>query len=504
MGHLRGIILLIALSASLFIYGLADTDLWSAHEARAAQNAQRMVDDRSWGLPQLYDGQVDLQKPPVFYWLVAGVATLNDGVVNRWAVRLPAAMAGLLTVVMVYFFLAGRGRPEAALIAAAVLATSIHFVSSARTGRIDMPLTCVITTALLLLVSDQSRALKSLGAGILLGSAILLKGPIGLALPLSALMSVRLLQRWSHLPIEVCKRAPLLVVSGIAMLVAAPWFFWANRETNGELFRVFFWHHNIERALGDSPTLAVHPWWYYGPRFALDFLPWTPLLLFAVVLFVRNRSWRSDATASFGLVWSAIMIGVLSCSGFKRADYLLPAYPGAAVFVGCILESRRRELAGRWRRIATVGFGIVLAGCLTGWLWFHHHIEPGQEAAHQQGAFAHHIRQLTPSPAPVLLFRVEAHLLAFHLGRPVHTLVEWDELNERLAAPGIHYFVTRAEFTAECLANVRSRQLEIAARSQDFSRAALLRPLVLFRTVDNAHAPSTHDPIACRNNPPKD
>jgi hypothetical protein len=40
--------------------------LWGSHEARAAQNAQRMLDDRSFGLPRLFDDHYDLQKPPLY------------------------------------------------------------------------------------------------------------------------------------------------------------------------------------------------------------------------------------------------------------------------------------------------------------------------------------------------------------------------------------------------------------------------------------------------------
>src|SRR5262249_49090800 len=63
----------------LFFFQLGTRDLVSSHEARAAQNAQRMLDTGEWGLPTLFDGQADLQKPPGFYWLVAAVGWLNSG-----------------------------------------------------------------------------------------------------------------------------------------------------------------------------------------------------------------------------------------------------------------------------------------------------------------------------------------------------------------------------------------------------------------------------------------
>ena len=74
---------------TLFFSQLGARDLVSSHEARAAQNAQRMLDTGEWGLPTLFDGQRDLQKPPGFYWLVAAVGWLNGGQVSPWVARLP-------------------------------------------------------------------------------------------------------------------------------------------------------------------------------------------------------------------------------------------------------------------------------------------------------------------------------------------------------------------------------------------------------------------------------
>src|SRR4051812_50131753 len=70
---------LLLLPAVLFFWQLGHRDLFSSHEARAAQNAQRMLDTGEWGLPVLFDGQVDLQKPPAFYWLVAAAGWATGG-----------------------------------------------------------------------------------------------------------------------------------------------------------------------------------------------------------------------------------------------------------------------------------------------------------------------------------------------------------------------------------------------------------------------------------------
>jgi 4-amino-4-deoxy-L-arabinose transferase-like glycosyltransferase len=479
--------ILVSLCGLLFFKGIASREMWASHEARAAQNAQRLLDDGNWLLPRLYDGQVELQKPPGFYWLVAVVGWVRGGV-DEWAVRLPAAIAGTLTVFLVWGHLRARGRPVAAFVAAAALAGAVHFTGTARIGRIDVPLACVVTSIMLVARatlgerSGVSRPmLASLLIGLLAGVALLLKGPIGVALPAAALGIVLLIER---IPIRPLLR-PALVAGTVALAIAVPWFLWADAETNGELYSVFILHHHFHRAFGGSETLAGHPWWYYVPRFAADFLPWTPLLLVALA----SRAWRADPDARFGLVWLVAMVALLSFSRFKRADYLLPAYPGAAIFLGCAIErwylSRTRRMHGG----AVVGFALILLSLPLGWLVFDHVVTANEEAARDQRPFARHIREITPAPQPVVLFRVESHLLVYHLGRPVHTLVEWADLHAAIREPGTHFVVTRAEFLDEVRTQI-AVPLTVVIRSEDSVGSRARQPLVLLR-IDNETWPTT-------------
>src|SRR6267142_1437144 len=66
----------------LFLPGLGDRDLTSSHEARAAQNAQMILDEGHWLVPRLFDRHLELQKPPLYYWLVALIAWMKGGAVD--------------------------------------------------------------------------------------------------------------------------------------------------------------------------------------------------------------------------------------------------------------------------------------------------------------------------------------------------------------------------------------------------------------------------------------
>src|SRR4029077_20482050 len=103
----------------------------------------------NWGLPRLFDRKyVDLQKPPLYYWLVAAVALIRGGPVDAWAVRLPSTLAATGCVFLLFWFGIYRGRSRAAVVGALILATAVHFTWLARIGRIDMPLTLTVSAPL--------------------------------------------------------------------------------------------------------------------------------------------------------------------------------------------------------------------------------------------------------------------------------------------------------------------------------------------------------------------
>src|SRR5262245_59258560 len=212
-------------AAVLFFPGLGDRDLTSSHEARAAQNAQVILDEGHWLVPRLFDRHIELQKPPMYYWLVALVAWLGGGHVDAWAVRLPAALSALVNVLILYYLGIRAQRPLAGFLAALILASCVHFTWLSRVGRIAMPLTMTIALALgafhLGRADDATRLGRLLWtafAYIALGIGLLLKGPIAVVLPAVAAASVWLVRdRRLHWRTSLWWGVPLTIV------ITAPW-----------------------------------------------------------------------------------------------------------------------------------------------------------------------------------------------------------------------------------------------------------------------------------------
>jgi 4-amino-4-deoxy-L-arabinose transferase-like glycosyltransferase len=476
----------------LFFHRLADRDLWSSHEARAAMDAQTVLDD-DWRLPHLFDGRAEMQKPPLYYWLVALIAWPRSGV-DAWAVRLPAALSAVGCVLLVSVLGWRRGRPSAGIAAGLILATAVHFPWLARIGRIDMPLS--LTTALAigcfhLAASSSRRAAGALlfAAYLAIAAGIMLKGPIGLILPTAVIAVHFLLERLiarhsSHSAFRIPHSA-LGLWWGVPLVAALtlPWFFWANAHTSGEFFQEFFWRHNVERGLGNG-DLRSHPWWLYLPYFANDFLPWTPFLAVAVFWCIRKGWWRDDREMRLGLVWFVIVIGGLSFASFKRGDYLLPAYPGAALFLGCGLDHWRQEATGRLQQLTVripLLLAIVVACVVVGWLVNVSYRLPKDEPHRDYTKFAAFIRRQAPAPQEVVFFRTEAHALAFHVGRPLETMTDWSELNAYLAQGGLHYVVLPLDAVKEAHNALHGVRWEEITNDVELSGGRLERPLALLR-----------------------
>jgi 4-amino-4-deoxy-L-arabinose transferase-like glycosyltransferase len=470
--------LLLPLCAVLFFHRLGDREFNSSHEARAAQNAQTVLDTGAWGLPRLFDRRPELQKPPLYYWAVAGLTWLTGGRVDARAVRLPAALSALGTVLLVYLLAAARGRPRAGLIAALILATSLHFTWMARVGRIDMPLTFTVSLALAGFYLGRCRQHEG-GRGWpwfglmygAVGVGLLLKGPIAAVLPAVAACA-QLLSERARPSFRLAHQLGLWWGVPLTLAVALPWYLWADAQTDGALFRVFFWHHNLDRGFGADGALAAHPWWFYGPRLFADLLPWSVLLPAAA--WWLWRSGRADVEARFGAVWLLAVLVLLSCMRFKRADYLLPAYPGAALLLGGAAEGWLRQ-AQAARKLAA-GLGVVVAGCVAGWLVYLERLAP--DAGRPDRRFAEAVRRHTSGP--VLFFRVEPHAVAFHVGRPLHTVLEWENLNIRAGRPRPAYVITDAKCAAEWPRRLRAGRLVELLRRTDVTGHD--RTLVLLRT----------------------
>ncbi|MER3416059.1 MAG: hypothetical protein C4297_07610 [Gemmataceae bacterium] len=507
-----GASLVLATALALYLPALGRRDLWSSHEARAAQNARSILEDGQWLLPRLLDGQPEMQKPPLYYWLVA-LVTWPFGRITSWSVRLPAAIAGAATVWLLYRTLARAGLRGVGTCAAIILATLTHFAWLARVGRIDMPLAFCVTAALCALQQNDRpiagssavhgcRAWRRIGiawAFACISCGVLLKGPVAVVLvivvratwylvravlwlrmpgeapstwagagtPASRSADRRQAQgRWSALVGDAQRR--LLdwgVGLGVVALIAGPWYGAAHRLTQGEFTRLFLVRHTWQRALGgdDLWDAQIFPWWLYLARLPGDLFPWSVWLvalgIFYLVRLLRHPGAFSRAHASpgeadhrpsdpslwqaYGATWFVSLLAFLSSLQFKRADYLLPAYPGLALALAGGVVAWHGQAGSRGKKLLALAWGATYGASLAGWAIYLTTIEPVLDRVRQQSTFARQVRRHATPADWLVLFRLESHSLTWHLGKPFVKVVEWENLDVWASQPARVYVVLR-------------------------------------------------------------
>jgi hypothetical protein len=208
----------------------------------------------------------------------------------------------------------------------------------------------------------------------------------------------------------------------------------------------------------------------------------------AAWLAVRREWWRADPEMRFGATWLLTGIAVLSCAHFKRADYLLPAYAGAALLLGTVAERCYRSI--RRPRALTAAFAVLLSGAALGSSLYAAFAQPGRVSAHEYHALAREIRRRAPAPQLVLFFRTEAHALAFEVGRPIDTLLEWENLDVWAARPQKYHVVMPATYASVWRQHLKKGQLEEVLQSSVLAGAYHDDPLVLMRTRPGAAPPA--------------
>lgn len=134
---LRDVLLLTALCAAAYVFGLTDHGLTNWQEAQRALVAREMQARADWIVPTV-DGRPYLAKPPLIYWSQLAIATLRGTTTGEFELRLTVALAGWLGVLATYLVARRELGDLAARWSALFLATGLLYVRSARIGEIDI------------------------------------------------------------------------------------------------------------------------------------------------------------------------------------------------------------------------------------------------------------------------------------------------------------------------------------------------------------------------------
>jgi 4-amino-4-deoxy-L-arabinose transferase-like glycosyltransferase len=448
----------------IFFTCLGTAALWDEDETWYASCAREMIERGDWVVP-MFNGHVFPEKPPLMFWtMIAGFKLFGE---TELAARFFSAVFGVATALVTYHLGRRLFSDRVAFLGGVITASSIIFTVSARAATVDAALVLLTTAAVWCFVmlrgewNGERRENESQGVAqfaicnlqlpicntsvkqfalflsfyLLLGLAVLAKGPIGYLLPMTALGLFLMIKNFPprktagglglfdwprRIVVSFFKSLwQLRPITGlvVTLAVAMPWYVLVADRTQGQWVQTFIFDFCVrpftQPILGHSG-----PFWYYLPAVLIGFFPWSVFLgPTCIDLYRRLRAGiqqssagiphssrgilplsaktRQDAAATLsnradprrdGLILLACLFSVWfvfwSICSTKLPHYLLPVYPALALLTANFLDAwiaEQTTVRAGWMRAAFstaifVGLGMTVALPIVAWLLF-----PGEE-----------------------------------------------------------------------------------------------------------------------------
>jgi len=397
------------LSGLAFGLGLGSSMRLTYHEAFVAQGAREILSSGHWWYPTI-GGLPWLEKPPLPFWLVAGLGWCA-GEVSPSVARLPSAVAAVVLVLGIGLLATRHYGSAVGMLSGAIQTTTAWTVLRGRLAEADILLACLLVWALLAFDRirvagvpggedhktragpDRWRSWRWAFFG-LLGATALVKGTgFGGALGLSVIALVLLWDR------DWATRGRLLFPAGwiVVTVLAAVWPLAMIAEHGFKV--VELWAMHITERVGGRTghgTFAGESWREYGLNILAEALPWTPLAVVgawgSLDRALRSYHRRCNGQAFNGLEtnqvagdrllcsWAIAPLVLVSLASARNAHYAIYALMPWSIWAALgVAQLGSWQIARGWsparlRRLTWGIFGgLAAAYGLSFWLagpWF--------------------------------------------------------------------------------------------------------------------------------------
>jgi 4-amino-4-deoxy-L-arabinose transferase-like glycosyltransferase len=291
--------------------------------------AELFVDGRDW-----------LDKPHFPFWMAAISFKLFG--FQTWAYKLPAVLLSMMAAGYTYKLAKLFYTREIGLWAALILLTAQHLILSDMDVRAEPYLTGLIIGSVYHFFKSQD---KKWFWHLLIGSlwaacAVMTKGIFALIPVFGAIaISLVIMKNWKML---FNFRWLLAIAMVMVFIIPELWCLYLQFDTHPEKLifgqtnvsgiRFFFWDSQFGRFFntgpykkaGGDPTFFIHTTLW-------AFLPWSVLLVFGIVDFIRDKSKRLRQEDWVCICGAGLALLVLSASQFQLPHYVVIIFPFYAI-----------------------------------------------------------------------------------------------------------------------------------------------------------------------------
>ncbi len=378
--HMHACAYLVLVCLLAFLPGFFQIPPVDRDEARFAQATKQMIETGDY-VDIRFQDETRYKKPVGIYWLQAAVVKAGEAVMGPrtltriWVYRIPSLIGAVGAVLLTYWAALAFVTRRAAVLAGAMMATSILLGVEARLAKTDAVLLLTVVAAMGALGRaylsgygwhDGARegGRESWRSWLLPGifwtaiaAGILIKGPLILmfvGLTSACLMAFDRSVRW------LAALKPLAGIVWVLILVL-PWFL-AIVLRSGDSFFADSIGADMLAKVGSGQESHGAPPGTYLVLFWVTFFPGAMLAGLAAPAVWRDRA---EPGAKFLLAWIVPSWIVFELVVTKLPHYVLPLYPAIAVLIAGVLDgnmlSRHRWLVRGtlWWFVLSVGVAVV-------------------------------------------------------------------------------------------------------------------------------------------------
>jgi 4-amino-4-deoxy-L-arabinose transferase-like glycosyltransferase len=376
--------IIFAISSILLFSSLQRGGLSGYDDAFYAHYGEQMILSGDWWSLGLNGYQI-FEFPPMFPWLEA--LSMKVFGVTDFAAKFPAALAGLLTIVLTYLVakeLFNAFWPP--VLSMLILSGTQYFIKYAMHSMTDVPFTFFFVLSIYLYLKGLKEPRLFPLLGVAIGAAILTRSVLGL-IPLGII--------FMHLFVTG-KRALFgskSFIAAMALSIALPAVWYGSQYgLHGRRFLDEHFSFVASKISGkvdlpkrevvlcqvgdgpgltitlptDTPTRSVSGsglgWIALGfaeyPKLLLrHYWPWLPLMLIGLVGQLRRLIRSRDSAAALLVIWVACVLIPFSVSEAKALRYIMPVFPAFAILAAAPLS----RWADSVRSARYVKLGYLLA-----------------------------------------------------------------------------------------------------------------------------------------------
>jgi 4-amino-4-deoxy-L-arabinose transferase len=357
--------------------------LWSPDEGRYTVAALQMLDTGNYLAPAYSPDEVNFSKPPTTYWMIA--ASMKVFGRNTWAVRIPYALAFLLTLLVLHA-MGRRLVPEKPWLPSVVYGCAAAPFLAGNIVSTDAFLTLCEALAMLGFLraafdeNERGRKRYVMLMWLGWGLAFLTKGPPGLMPLLAVIPFIVRRDGWRGL-------GRFFPLGGVVLflLVGLSWYLVVVVRYAGLLD--YFLHQEVYNRVFTAAHKRNAGWFgwikIYLPVLVIGLLPWWPAAGRVIRRWTSAERWSAKGSPNvelFLVLWFLVPFVVFCLVQSRLPLYMLPLFVPLSLLLALELRDRI-DLRQRKQQLLLAAWMVVLLAAkgIAAYDW--HSVDDNRQAA---------------------------------------------------------------------------------------------------------------------------